>query len=172
MCLCINVLIPVTLNAAMLKWFGWRRRYTQKRKGRQIDSFDVHWRRWSLSSTSPVNIKAVNLTTFSFQCIWNAFVIGWGLSHRKQTLMSLPTRGLAQHAMDMIAVGNSLRLGDTYMRLWNMSVLVQIMACRLNGTKPLSKPMLSYYRLDPENNFPSFFFYQNGKVFMTQLHLK
>ena len=41
---------------------------TQKRKGRQIDSFDVHWRRWSLSSTSPVNIKAVNLTTFSFQC--------------------------------------------------------------------------------------------------------
>ena len=39
----------------------------QKWRGRQFDSFDIHWRRWSLSSTSPVNIKAVILTTFLFQ---------------------------------------------------------------------------------------------------------
>ena len=35
-------------------------------KGRQEDSPDIHWRRWRQASTSPVNIKAVNLTTFLF----------------------------------------------------------------------------------------------------------
>ena len=40
---------------------------TQKRKGRQSDSLGIHWRRWSLSSTSPVNTRAVILTTFPFQ---------------------------------------------------------------------------------------------------------
>ena len=41
---------------------------TLKRKGHQDDSPDIPWRRWRQASTSPVNIKAVNLTTFSFQC--------------------------------------------------------------------------------------------------------
>ena len=31
-----------------------------------------------------------------------------------------------------------------YMRRWNGSALVQIMACRLHGAKPLSKPILTY----------------------------
>ena len=35
----------------------------------------------------------------------------------------------------------------TYMRQWIESALVQIMACRLFGAKPFSKPMLGYYRL-------------------------
>ena len=39
---------------------------------------------------------------------------------------------------------NSLRPRDTYMRLWTRSSLVQIMACRLLGAKPLSEPMLTY----------------------------
>ena len=34
------------------------------------------------------------------------------------------------------------------MRLWTGSALVQIMACRLFGAKPLSKPMLRYCQLD------------------------
>ena len=38
---------------------------------------------------------------------------------------------------------------DTYMHLWIRSALVQIMACRLFGTKPLSKPMLGNCQLDP-----------------------
>ena len=37
----------------------------------------------------------------------------------------------------------------TYMRLGIGSALVQIMACRLFGAKPLSKPMLGYCQLDP-----------------------
>ena len=35
-------------------------------------------------------------------------------------------------------------LSATYMRQWIGSALVQIMACRLFGAKPLSKPMLGY----------------------------
>ena len=36
-----------------------------------------------------------------------------------------------------------------YMRQWIGSALVQMMACRLFGTKPLSKPTLRYCKLDP-----------------------
>ena len=44
-------------------------------------------------------------------------------------------------------VFNSLRLRDAYMRRWTRSSLVQIMACRLLGAKPLSEPMLTYSQL-------------------------
>ena len=40
---------------------------------------------------------------------------------------------------------NSSPLSDAYMHQWIGSTLVQIMACCLLGTKPLSKPMLGYY---------------------------
>ena len=39
---------------------------------------------------------------------------------------------------------NSLRPSDTYMRRWTGPSLVQIMACRLFGAKPLSEPILEY----------------------------
>ena len=39
---------------------------------------------------------------------------------------------------------NSLRPSDAYMRQLTRPSLVQIMACRLNGAKPLSEPMLEY----------------------------
>ena len=35
-----------------------------------------------------------------------------------------------------------------YMRRWTRSSLVQVMACRLFGTKPLPEPMLAYWLLD------------------------
>ena len=44
---------------------------------------------------------------------------------------------------------NSSPPSAAYMRQWIRSALVQIMACRLFGAKPLSKPMLEYYQLDP-----------------------
>ena len=37
-----------------------------------------------------------------------------------------------------------------YMRQWSESTLVQIMACRLFGAKPLSKPTVGYCQLDPK----------------------
>ena len=42
--------------------------YPQKRKGRQCNSTGIHWKRWSLSSTSAVKTGAVTLKTFPFQC--------------------------------------------------------------------------------------------------------
>ena len=44
---------------------------------------------------------------------------------------------------------NPLRPSDPLMRRQTSSTLVQIMACRLFGAKPLSKPMLTYCQLEP-----------------------
>ena len=37
-----------------------------------------------------------------------------------------------------------------HMRQWIGSALVQLMACRLFGAKPLPKPTLDYYQMDPQ----------------------
>ena len=43
---------------------------------------------------------------------------------------------------------NSSPFSATYMRQWTVWALVQIMACILFSTKPLSKPMLCYCQMD------------------------
>ena len=43
---------------------------------------------------------------------------------------------------------NSSPPSAAYMRHWTGSALVQIMACRLFGAKPLSKPMLDYHQMN------------------------
>ena len=45
---------------------------------------------------------------------------------------------------------NSSAPRAAYMHQWIGSALVQIMACRLFSTKPLSKPRLVYFQLDPQ----------------------
>ena len=54
---------------------------TEKRKCRHDDSLGIHGRCWSLSSTSPVNIRAVTLANFPFQ--YRAWInsIQTGLHH-------------------------------------------------------------------------------------------
>ena len=44
---------------------------------------------------------------------------------------------------------NSSPPSAAYMRPWTGSTLVQVMACRLFGAKPLPEPMLPYCQLDP-----------------------
>ena len=46
-------------------------------------------------------------------------------------------------------INNSSPPSAAYMHQWTGSALVQIMACRLIGTKPLSEPLLEYYQLYP-----------------------
>ena len=53
-----------------------------------------------------------------------------------------------------LILSNSSPLSAAYMRQWIRSALVQVMACRLFGAKPLSKPMLGYCQLDPEEQTP------------------
>ena len=49
---------------------------------------------------------------------------------------------------------NSSAPSAAYMRQWIGFPLVQLMACRLFGPKPLSEPVLAYYQFDPwEKNF-------------------
>ena len=52
----------------------------------------------------------------------------------------------------LIANLNSLPFSAAYMRRWTLSSLVQIVACRLNGSKPLFKPVLTYCQLDPKEH--------------------
>ena len=67
---------------------------------------------------------------------------------------------------------NSLRPSDAYMRQYNIPALLQIMACRLFGAKPLSEPMLPYCQLDPKEHI-LVKFYSKLKIFLfTKIHLK
>ena len=62
-----------------------------------------------------------------------------------------------------------------FMPQWNGSALVQIMACRLFGAKPLSKPTQGYSQLDPceqwnFNQNTSFFIHGNGNASEWKYH--
>ena len=67
--------------------------------------------------------------------------------------ISALTCGLSSKPFSPLIVNgivNSSPASATYMRQWTwLLALVQIMACRLFGAKPLSKPILGYYQLDP-----------------------
>ena len=66
---------------------------------------------------------------------------------------------------DLAFAFNSSPPSAEYMRQCIGSALVQIMACRLFGAKPLSKPMLDYSQLSHKNKF-QWKFNQNTKVFI------
>ena len=59
---------------------------------------------------------------------------------------------------------NSSPPSAAYMHQWIGSALVQIMPFCLFGTKPLSKPMLGYWQLDPDNKL-QWNFNQNTNLF-------
>ena len=59
------------------------------------------------------------------------------------------TKSISNFYASMISI-NLSPPGAAYMRKWIGWALVQIMACRLYGTKPLSKPMLGYCQLNPK----------------------
>ena len=54
-----------------------------------------------------------------------------------------------------------------YVRQWIVSALVQIMACRLFGVKPLSKPILGYCQLAPSGQ-TSVKIYSQFKTFQSR----
>ena len=58
------------------------------------------------------------------------------------------------------------------MRQWIASALVQIMACRLFGVKPLSVPMLDYHKLDSWEQASLVFFIKIHNFSFAKMHLK
>ena len=46
------------------------------------------------------------------------------------------------------AARNTPWSAEVFMRQWIRSSLIQLMACRLLGARPLPKPMMTYYQLD------------------------
>ena len=53
-----------------------------------------------------------------------------------------------QHSLAWAKLVNSSHLSATYMWQWSGSVLLQVMTCRLFGTKPLPEPMLTHCHFD------------------------
>ena len=66
--------------------------------------------------------------------------------------------GARGHFMQHTLTLNSLKPNDAYMRQYNIPILLQKMACRLFGAKPLSEPMLPCYQLDPNEHIPMKFY--------------
>ena len=66
---------------------------------------------------------------------------------------------------------NSLRPGDANMRHYNKPTLLQIMACRLFGARPLSEPVLQYCQLDLKEHI-SVTFFLNSKFFIQGIVLE
>ena len=71
---------------------------------------------------------------------------------------------------------NSLRPSDPYIHQVTRPSLVQIMACCLHGTKPLSEPMLGYFLLDPweqtSMKFQSKFIHFHSRKYISKCHLQ
>ena len=70
------------------------------------------------------------------------------LPRTKPSFPELTHRYLSNIADILQKISNSSPPSVVYMRQWILSALLQIMACRLRGTKPLSNPMLGYCQLD------------------------
>ena len=67
---------------------------------------------------------------------------------------------------------NSSPPSAAYMRQWIGSALAQIMACRLFGTKPLSKPILVYCHLTLRKKTFSETLFKRQNLSFTKMHMK
>ena len=135
------------LNIRMMPRSGWT-------GGLPLDGYTTHigccYTKWY------VGHGTTGLARLIIDPLWNTISSGPGLvysssfywialdvTEKKHTYMSSPGPYLI----------NSSPPGAAYMRQWIESALAQIvaqiMACRLIGAKPLSKPMLVYCQLDP-----------------------
>ena len=79
--------------------------------------------------------------------LWSSDIVGHQRSTSVQVIFGClmePSHYLNQRWLIINWTLNSLRPSDAYMCQWTRPPLLQIMACRLAGAKPLSEPMLEY----------------------------
>ena len=94
-----------------------------------------------------VRERLLDLSTHSLQLVWRS--------------------GTSRFHLLVPSLINSLRPCDAYMRWQPRPSLVQVMACCLFGTKPLSEPMLAHCQLDHLER-TSVKFYQNSNIFIQE----
>ena len=95
------------------------------------------------SGTVVLCAKFQNDSTIGKCVMWKRNFVRIGFHLHFKRISHIAQGGLAP-------IFNSLRPTDAYLRHQPMSSLVQIMACHLFGTKPLSQPILYYCQLDPK----------------------
>ena len=77
--------------------------------------------------------------------VWHSSDFSQSLKH-DQHLMKFVDSQTTSHLHQV----NSFPPGAECMRLWTGATLLQVMACRLFGAKPLPEPMMTYCQLDPK----------------------
>ena len=100
-------------------------------------SFDRCHRSWA--AVTPVKCRCDWKNQTGTFAIWKILLT----AELTNEALVTPTPGASKWTL------NSLRPGDAYMRQLTIPSLVQIMAYRLSGAKPLSEPMLEYCKFDP-----------------------
>ena len=126
-----------------------------KSKHREIFQFFVsQFESQNLVSEKKIEIMAIierkwKTYVYMLLTLWPALFLLMMCAVRCQgTEMSMVGSRL-QKALQELKFVKSSPPSAAYMRQWIESTLVQIMACRLYGAKPLCKPMLGYCQLDP-----------------------
>ena len=99
-----------------------------------------------LISTRP---HKTHLNTFCQQTLWRWIKLQHFSSQHIGVIRTLRNIPWFASTVTLTLFINSSPPSTAYMHHLIGSALVQIMACRLFGAKPLSKPMLGYCQLDP-----------------------
>ena len=109
----------------------------------------------SLSSICTKFIKDSKVWSLFYHCQWFAILssVGVGLIISANVVLTTKKHYLLgskeKKTYPNSGLWKLISPSVTYIRQWIMSALLQIMACRQFGAKPLSKPILGYCQLDP-----------------------
>ena len=93
---------------------------------------------WKIDDLNPIWVRLLGRSQLSNPLDLPCFLINTFSYFFVNTVINVSTMLL-----------NSSLSSAAYISQWIGSTLVQIMACRIFGAKPLSKPMLGYHQLDP-----------------------
>ena len=86
--------------------------------------------------------------SFRYLCQWlNGFRLSFAISRLRDDVICQVVWNKDTFSAGKTHLINSFTPSAAYMRQWTGSALAQIMACRLFGAKPLSKPVLGYCQL-------------------------
>ena len=127
------------------------------------------WYGWFCDYHAHTSVHSANRACHPCGHYWDYYSDTLSLSHQcKAFECQAPVDFICRcWSSDGLQRFNSSRPSATYMRQWIRLTLVEIMACCLFGTKPLSEPMLAISQLDPQEQ-TQWNFNQNTKLFIRE----